>query len=68
MLEAYLSIDGRIRRWRFFLYSLVLGIIIPVLTLLAIPAVHNARDPFIAGIIAFVGISIFWAWAGSRWP
>jgi len=62
MLEGYFSIHGRIRRWRFFLYSLVLGIIIPVLTLLAIPAVDHARDRFIAGIIAVVGITIFWAW------
>jgi uncharacterized membrane protein YhaH (DUF805 family) len=64
MLEAYFSIEGRIRRWRFFLYSLVLGIIIPVLTLLAVVAVDNARDPVIAGVIAFVVITIFWSWAG----
>jgi uncharacterized membrane protein YhaH (DUF805 family) len=64
MVEAYFSIEGRIRRWRFFLYALVLVLIIPVLTLLAFPAVGNARDPFIAGIIAFVGIAVFWAWAG----
>ena len=64
MLEGYFSIDGRIRRWRFFLYSLVLVIIIPVLTLLAVPAVDNARNPFIAGIIAFIVITLFWSWAG----
>jgi uncharacterized membrane protein YhaH (DUF805 family) len=65
VLEGYFFIDGRIRRWRFFLYALVLLIIIiPVLILLAVLAVDNARSPFIAGLIAVVGIWVFSAWAG----
>jgi uncharacterized membrane protein YhaH (DUF805 family) len=64
MLEGYFSLDGRIRRWRFFRYSLALLIIIVVLTLLAVAALDNARNRFIAGILAFVVIAGFWAWAG----
>jgi len=64
MLDAYLALSGRIRRWRFFLYSIVLWIIIPVLVLLAIPAVGNARYPFVAGLIVKIAIGIFWIWAG----
>jgi uncharacterized membrane protein YhaH (DUF805 family) len=64
MLEGYFSLDGRIRRRRFFRYSLALLIIIVVLTLLAVAALDNARNRFIAGILAFVVIAGFWAWAG----
>ena len=51
MLEAYVALSGRIRRWRFFLYSVVLWIILPVLGLIAIPLVGNARYPFAAALI-----------------
>ncbi|MDQ7248716.1 DUF805 domain-containing protein [Dongia sedimenti] len=64
MLEGYFALSGRLRRWRFFLYGLVLWIIIPVLILLAIPAVGNARYPFAASLIAVVAIGAFWCWAG----
>jgi uncharacterized membrane protein YhaH (DUF805 family) len=64
MLEGYFAIEGRIRRWPFFLYSLVLWIIVPLLVLLAVPAVDNARSPLVAGIIAFFAIFIFTSWAG----
>lgn len=64
MLEAYVALSGRIRRWRFFLYSFVLWIIIPVLALLAVPAVQNARYPTLAGVIVAILLLGFWAWAG----
>jgi uncharacterized membrane protein YhaH (DUF805 family) len=64
MLEAYLALDGRLRRWRFFLYSLVLWIIIPMLVLLSVPAVDNARYPFVAAIIVMIAVGISWTWAG----
>ncbi len=64
MLEGYFALGGRIGRWRFFLYSLVLWIIIiPVVSLLAIPAVNNARHPTGAAVIAVVAIGAFWMWA-----
>jgi uncharacterized membrane protein YhaH (DUF805 family) len=64
MLEAYVALSGRLRRWRFFLYSIVLWIIIPVLVLLAIPLVDNARYPFVAMLIVTIAIGLFWTWAG----
>ena len=64
MLEAYIALSGRIRRWRFFLYSFVLWIIIPVLALLGIPLVNNARYPVAAAVIVVIAIGLFWMWAG----
>lgn len=67
MLEGYFALEGRIRRWRFFLYSLALWIIVPVLILLTVAALGHARNPFIAGLIAFSAIAAFSGWAGWRW-
>lgn len=64
MLEGYFALSGRMRRWRFFIYGLALWIIIPVLVLLAVPAVNNARYPFFAALIVVIAIGVFWTWAG----
>jgi uncharacterized membrane protein YhaH (DUF805 family) len=64
MLEGYFALEGRIGRWRFFLYSLALWIIVPVLILLTVAALGHARNPFIAGLIAFSAIAAFSGWAG----
>lgn len=65
MLDGYFVLSGRIRRWRFFLYLLVLNVIIvPVMTLLAIPAVNNAPRPGGAALILTLAITAFWLWAG----
>jgi uncharacterized membrane protein YhaH (DUF805 family) len=64
MIEAYLALSGRIRRWRFFVYWLFLWIIMPVLALLGIPMIDNARYPFAASVIVVIGLAAFWTWAG----
>jgi len=64
VLDAYFMLSGRIRRWRFFLCSLVLWITAPVLALLGIPLVENARYPEAAAIMVVVVIGMFWTWAG----
>lgn len=64
MLEGYFALSGRLRRWRFFLYSFVLWIIIPILALLEIPLVDNARYPAAAAVIVVIAIAFFWIWAG----
>lgn len=63
MLEGYLMLSGRIRRWRFFVYGLALYIIAPVLILLAIPAIDNARYPRAATFIVVVVLVVSWYWA-----
>lgn len=52
------------RRLRFFFFSILLWIVIPLLKLLAIPLVGNARYPFMATLAVIVLIGLFWTWAG----
>ena len=64
MLEAYLLLDGRIRRWRYFFYSCLLWIVLLLLTLLAVALVNNVRHPTAASVLFTVVILAFWLWAG----
>jgi len=64
MIEGYLALSGRIRRWPFFVYGLCLWIIMPMLALLAIPLIDNVQHPLAASVIIVLGMAVFWIWAG----
>lgn len=65
MLEAYFALSGRVRRWRYFLYSCLLWIIVLLLILLAIPLIDNARYPLAASLAVLILIGLFWIWADA---
>ena len=64
MLEAYFALSGRIRRWRYLFYSVLLWFGVLLLALLSIPLVDIARHPKAASILLIVVIGLFWLWAG----
>jgi uncharacterized membrane protein YhaH (DUF805 family) len=64
MIDAYFVLNGRIARWRYVVYWVFLWIIVPVLALLCIPLVENARYPVLASVLAVIGLALFWIWAG----
>src|SRR3954462_3693935 len=65
MLEAYFMLSGRLRRFKFLTYSLLLWIVIALLWLLAVPLVYNARYPAMASITVTILVALFWMWASA---
>ena len=60
MIEAYFIFSGRIRRFKFLVYSILLWIVAPLLGLLGVPAINNARYPVMATVAVVTLLGLFW--------
>ena len=63
MFEAYFILGGRMRRFKFLIYSILLWIVAPLLGLLGVPAINNARYPVMATIAVVTLLGLFWTWS-----
>ena len=63
MIEAYFILSGRMRRFKFLVYSILLWIVAPLLGLLGVPAIDNARYPVMAKVAVVTLLGLFWIWS-----